>query len=301
MGAYQKITRTIRRKQVRREPWITASLKSCIEKSKRLYCETLKNTDKVEHYLAYRRILKRTLTNAKREFHRDKCLEFQRNSKKLWHLINKVSGKTNDKSSSIDCLSVNGIKEYSGTQIANTLAKYFANVGKTFADKIPNPSRSITSYLELLQRNSESLFFTPSTVDEIKRLIMGLPSKQSCGSDNISNVLLKKELASTLCTPLSIIINQSMCTGTFPDLMKLAEVVPLYKGKSRELETNYRPISLLTTMSKVMEKVVYKRVYQFLTDTGQICETQYGFHSNHSLRTCHSSCCWKCTQKYGIE
>ena len=73
-----------------------------------------------------------------------------------------------------------------------------------------------------------------------------------------------------------------MQTGIFPDIMKLAEVVPLYKGKSRENETNYRPISLLTTMSKVMEKVVYQRVYQFLTNTGQICETQYGFRSNHS-------------------
>ena len=73
-----------------------------------------------------------------------------------------------------------------------------------------------------------------------------------------------------------------MQTGIFPDIMKMAEVVPLYKGKSRENETNYRPISLLTTMSKVMEKVVYQRVYQFLTNTGQICETQYGFRSNHS-------------------
>ena len=64
--------------------------------------------------------------------------------------------------------------------------------------------------------------------------------------------------------------------------MKLAEVVPLYKGKSRDLETNYRPISLLTTMSKVLEKVVYKRVYNFLTSTGQICEKQYGFWAKHS-------------------
>ena len=200
---------------------------------------------------------------------------------KLWQLINKVSGKSNDKSCSIDCLSVNGIREYSGTQIANTLAKYFANVGKNFADKIPSPSRLISNYLELLQKNSESLFFTPSTSEEIKKIITGLPSKRSCGSDNISNVLLK-ELVPNLSAPLSMIINQSMCTGVFPDLMKLAEVVPLYKGKSRESETNYRPISLLTTMSKVMEKVVYKRVYRFLTDTGQICEMQYGFRSNHS-------------------
>ena len=73
-----------------------------------------------------------------------------------------------------------------------------------------------------------------------------------------------------------------MQTGIFPDLMKLAEVIPLYKGKSREYETNYRPISLLTTMSKVVEKVVYSRVYNFLSTTGQICETQYGFRANHS-------------------
>ena len=74
----------------------------------------------------------------------------------------------------------------------------------------------------------------------------------------------------------------SLKEGTFPDLMKLAEVVPLYKGKARDLETNYRPISLLMTMSKVLEKVVYKRVYDFLTSTGQICEKQYGFRAKHS-------------------
>ena len=135
--------------------------------------------------------------------------------------------------------------------------------------------------MEFLQKNSESLFFAPSTIDEIRKLITELPSKRSSGPDNISNVLLK-ELAPILSEPLSIIVNQSMQTGIFPDIMKLAEVVPLYKGKSRENETNYRPISLLTTMSKVMEKVVYQRVYQFLTNTGQICETQYGFCSNHS-------------------
>ena len=148
-------------------------------------------------------------------------------------------------------------------------------------DKIPKSTRSISSYLEFLQKNSESLFFAPSTIDEIRKLITELPSKCSSGPDNISNVLLK-ELAPILSEPLSIIVNQSMQTGIFPDVMKLAEVVPLYKGKSRENETNYRPISLLTTMSKVMEKVVYQKVYQFLTNTGQICETQYGFCSNHS-------------------
>ena len=279
-----EVTRTLKRKQLRCEPWITDSLKQSIDKSKRLYHKTLKNRENEvlrEHYLAYKHTLKKALVAAKRGFHQDKCLEFQRNTKKLWQLINKVSGKMNDKTSSIDYLCVNGIKEYTGEQIANTLARYFANVGETFANKVPKSSQSISNYLELLQKNSESLFFAPCSTEEISKIIASLPAKRSCGSDNISNVLLK-EIAPILCEPLSIITNQSMHTGIFPDLMKLAEVVPLYKSKSRENETNYRPISLLTTMSKVVEKVVYERVYQFLVKTGQICETQYGFRPKHS-------------------
>ena len=122
---------------------------------------------------------------------------------------------------------------YTCEQIANTLAKYFANVGKTFADKIPKSTRSISNYLEFLQKNSESLFFAPRTIDEIQKRITELPSKRSSDPDNISNVLLK-ELAPILSEPLSIIVNQSMQTGIFQDIIKLAEVVPLYKGKSRE-------------------------------------------------------------------
>ena len=64
--------------------------------------------------------------------------------------------------------------------------------------------------------------------------------------------------------------------------MKLAEIVPLYKGKEHYLETNYRPISLLTTMSKVLEKIVYKCVYAFLQETEQLYVNQFGFREAHS-------------------
>ena len=64
--------------------------------------------------------------------------------------------------------------------------------------------------------------------------------------------------------------------------MKLGDVVPLYKSKERYLTTNYRPISLLTTLSKILEKVMYKRTYNFLTETNQIYSGQYGFRNKHS-------------------
>ena len=81
---------------------------------------------------------------------------------------------------------------------------------------------------------------------------------------------------------LCVIFNKSLEQGEFPNTMKLAEVVPLFKGKEHYLETNYRPISLLTTISKVLEKIVYQRIYGFLQTTGQLYENQYGFREAHS-------------------
>ena len=278
------VTRTISPKHVRREPWLTASLMKSIEKNKKHYCRAIRNKDNLTirtHYLAYNKILRKSLKLAKQEFHREKCREYQQNTKKLWQLINRVSGHLNDKSSTIDCITIDGVKQYHGSLISNSLVSYFANVGQKFAEKIPKSSKSIKSYLEALQSNGQTLFFNPCSSQEILSLVKQLPTKRSSGVDNVSNILLK-ELIPYLCEPLCLVINLSLESGVFPDLMKLAEVVPLYKGKSRDLETNYRPISLLTTMSKVMEKVVYNRVYDFLIKTGQICDTQYGFRSNHS-------------------
>ena len=100
-------------------------------------------------------------------------------------------------------------------------------------------------------------------------------------SSDISNVLLK-DIIDHISPALTEVFNKSLMTGEFPIVMKLAEVVPLYKCKEHFLETNYRPISLLTTMSKVLEKIVYQRVYNFLQDTHQIYDNQFGFRANHS-------------------
>ena len=97
----------------------------------------------------------------------------------------------------------------------------------------------------------------------------------------MSNKLLK-QLKTAICEPLMLIFNKSMTEGIFPEVMKLADVVPLYKAKEKHLTTNYRPISLLPTISKVLEKLIYKRTYSHLDSTGQIYGEQYGFRAKHS-------------------
>ena len=96
----------------------------------------------------------------------------------------------------------------------------------------------------------------PVCEQEIERIISKLPSESSSGHDNISNLLLKR-IKQIVVPIMCNLCNTSLSTGVFPELMKIAEVVPLYKGKSPHVESNYRPISLLTTMSKILEKVVY--------------------------------------------
>ena len=152
-------------------------------------------------------------------------------------------------------------------KISNRFAKYFAGVGKAFAEKIPQSSTSITAYLKLLQSNKASLFLNPTHENEVIKIVGKLPTKASSGHDNISNILLK-EIIDPLAKVLVEIFNKSMTTGEFPSIMKLAEVVPLYKNKEHYLESNYRPISLLTTISKILEKIMYQRVYSFLQNTG---------------------------------
>ena len=96
----------------------------------------------------------------------------------------------------------------------------------------------------------------PACSVEIERRIDKLPNKKSSGHDNLSNILLK-HIIKTIIHPLTIIINHSIAEGEFPHGMKATDVAPLYKSKEKYMVTNYRPISLLITMSKILEKVIY--------------------------------------------
>ena len=268
-------------KKLRKEPWLTASLQISINKNKKLYQMMLKGTCSKEKYKNYNSILRRIIRRTKNSFYREMCYTYRANSKKLWGLINEIAGKTNDKTSLIEYIKIDGIRVYNATKICNTFGNYFSTVGKSFANKIPKPQKSIAEYLKILQRNRETLFFQPTDERELLKLVRNLPSKASCGHDSISNILLK-EIIQQLTPVLIDIFNRSLLTGEFPAVMKLAEVIPLYKSKEKYYESNYRPISLLSTISKILEKIVYSRVYEFLDKTGQLYENQYGFRSKHS-------------------
>ena len=148
---------------------------------------------------------------------------------------------------------------------------------------IPSSRNDINHYISKIQIATNSLFLSPTNQNqsEIKRIIQDLHPKLSSGYDGISNKLLKK-LSDQISNPLMIIFNKSIKEGVFPDKMKAADMSPLFKSKDRSSKNNYRPISLLMTISKILEKIMYKRTYNYINSNGLIYQSQYGFRSNHS-------------------
>ena len=187
----------------------------------------------------------------------------------------------NDKQSIINKINVDGISVEQSKEIANVLASHFASIGKKLSDKLPQSKYSINTYLNKIPTCPNSMYLNPTCTLEIDQVIRSMQNKKSSGYDNISNLMLKW-LHPVITRPLSIIFNMSLEQGIFPNNMKIAEIVPLHKGGDETQCNNYRPISLLITISKILEKLMYSQTYKFLELNNILFQSQYGFRTQHS-------------------
>lgn len=122
-----------------------------------------------------------------------------------------------------------------------------------------------------------------TTNDTVLKLINSLPLNKASGLDGISCRLLR-EAAPIVAPSLTYIIKFSITTGIFPDEWKLARVSPIYKGAKSD-PNNYRPISILSVISKLIEKIAFNQFYEYLIMYDLLADTQSGFRSRHSTQT----------------
>ena len=164
------------------------------------------------------------------------------------------------------------------TDIANNFNIYFTTVGNTLAANLPQTDNDP---VELIESNPDNFFCIPTTPAEINNIIIHSKSKKSTGFDNIDSYIVK-QIAPQIVNQLANIFNKSFLTGIVPSKLKVAKVIPLYKTKDPALFSNYRPISLLPFFSKILERLMHNRLYNFLTEHNILAMNQFGFRKNYS-------------------
>ena len=127
----------------------------------------------------------------------------------------------------------------------------------------------------------ENFVFKECDENEIKSIISSIRVSKSTGPNSIPTFLLQL-LKNDICTPLAAIFNLSLTTGCHPDILKISKTIPIFKKGSRLMVCNYRPISLLSNLNKILEKIVHTRVYSFLEEFNCLYSYQFGFRKKHS-------------------
>jgi hypothetical protein len=208
-----------------------------------------------------------------------------------WCIIKSVTGRKINKAG-IQFLNIDGKLTDNHHVIADSLNKYFL----TIADKIntSNVKNGHTvgsdsdKYLNYLSQAFATPFpkinFNHTSTKEIENIIKSLKPKNSNGYDEISVKNLKTS-APFISSPLTYICNRSLSTGVFPTRLKYSVIKPLFKNGDKTSMTNYRPISLMTSFSKVFEKVIHVRLHRHITSNNILAKEQYGLRSNLSTET----------------
>ena len=271
----------------KKSKWITTGIMKSIFYRDKLYVK-LKSTSVnsieyiplQERFKTYNAILKRALREAKRLYYHSRFQNFKFDIKKTWNTINEILNKQKDKTNFPNYFLYEGRKITDPKEISNEFNSYYVNVGPQLAENIITPSNQ--SFKDYLQNPIQNQFvFRKVNEATVMKVIDSLKPKCTSGIDNISSKLLKL-LKEELAPALTKLINKSLNDGIFPASLKIARVTPLFKKNDKHSFGNYRPVSVLSSISKVFEKVMYSQIYEHFSDHNLLYKSQYGFRSQHS-------------------
>ena len=204
--------------------------------------------------------------------------------KMTWEGIKKIVNVKKTVNFTISQLNINGKIVDDPEEINNNFNNFFVNVGPDTEKNVPKvPNISPERFLK--NRNQLELIIAHISEEEIMKLLKSLPTNKGTGPASIPLRFLLI-IADLIITQLCHLINVSFSPGVFPDVLKIAKVIPLHKGGSTQELNNFRPISLLSIFDKIMEKLMHQRLYAFLEEHKILFENQFGFRKGSS--TAHS-------------
>ena len=229
-------------------------------------------------YKKYRNMYNNLVRINKKSYFETNLNDHKNNPKKAWKFLNESINRVNKKSDNFDKITLTDEVVTDSPKIANAFNSYFSEIPTKISESIPETCVLASSYLS----DSETSFeIGECDILIIEELINSLESKDTQDIYNLSSSFLKN-ISKCLAKPLAFIFNLSFKTGVFPSKLKVSRTVPVYKTGKKDILNNYRPISCLPILSKIIEKFVTKRLYEYLDTNHLLYKHQYGFQSGRS-------------------
>lgn len=264
------------------KPYITNGILRCI--MNRNYLQKQLSSDPKNKILSityrrYRNYCNSLIKKNKRKYEREKLARSCKNNRTLWNTINEITQFKRMKTPNTKLLDI----ALTPTQSVNSVNDFFVNIGSDLAGKII--ANNFVKCPSLLPgaTNSQVCSFVLLDTDpyEIEHILMNIDSNSAPGWDNIPTNFLKKS-KEILVPVICHLANNCFAQGVFPGALKKSIITPVYKGGGRDDVNNYRPISVLTSISKILEKLINTRLVNYLNKYNILAKTQFGFRKSLS-------------------
>ena len=252
-------------------PWMNSQILTLVQQKKeaRISRDNDPNTATEANYKRYKSLVKSKVTAAKRNYYRNKAVESKDNPQKMWNVI-KEAAPSNFKHKG---------KNNSTEADPDEFNDYFVNVG---CDSQSPPCYETESQEE---HEAVKIELIQATEQQVLNIIKKFPVHKSPGHDGISGRALRLAMPVML-SPITRLVNKMITTQEIPQDFKLAVVTPIHKSGDKKNPVNYRPISVLPLISKIIERIVADQLMHHLESNNLLTNMQYGFRKGHSTNTC---------------
>ena len=231
----------------------------------------------MKQYKSYKKLFETIKKRSKKNHFSKLILKY--NVKKTWTVIKDAIGKSRCTQHTFPKKIIHESKTFTDINlIVQEFNSFYANIGPSLAKKIDNSSVRFESYVKKCKNKQPE---KPLSINELKDAFFSLDINKSPGFDDISFTVLKNCFGA-LHKPLLHVFNLSIIKGICPDDLKIARVTPVFKGGDDKELGNYRPRSVLPCFSKILERIMYNRIYNHLVKNKILYSKQFGFQKGHS-------------------
>lgn len=282
----EKCKHKIKLKKRKRKEWITNGLINSINTKNELYKQLKRNPNNVlllYKYKLYKNKLNSLIKKTKINYYKKQIDKNCKTSKNLWDCIKKICNEKKKQNFISDIKLFNGEISNDEKIISNNFINYFSEIGEKLANKIKNDNHNDynNNLTETLPTYSNSIYLKRTNYNEITNLIESLKPRKSPGFDNITSEILKT-IKCFISKPLAHLINIILETGECPKAFKIGIIKPIYKNGDKKEIQNYRPITLISSLGKIFEKVLKDRIESYLKKQNYLSDKQFGFQYNKS-------------------